>query len=156
MQSRADLEEERRLFYVALTRAQKRATLSYAVSRYKWGNLTAGEPSRFIDEIDPKYLQLPALHEQPLDDRGSRRPLEVAQRVVHRRPLLRRTGVRGGAFTRPSAPPPRLLPPPKKNLKRITSTEGPPATSHPHAGRHPTGGGRKAPRWNMTASARAR
>lgn len=59
VQSRADLEEERRLFYVALTRAEKRCTLSYAVSRYKWGNLTASEPSRFIDEIDPKYLEMP-------------------------------------------------------------------------------------------------
>ncbi|HEX2618181.1 MAG TPA: UvrD-helicase domain-containing protein, partial [Flavobacteriales bacterium] len=53
VQSRADLEEERRLFYVALTRAEKRATLSYAISRYKWGNLTSAEPSRFIEEIDP-------------------------------------------------------------------------------------------------------
>jgi len=60
VQTRADLEEERRLFYVALTRAEKRCTLSYAMSRYKWGNLTASEPSRFIDEIDPKYLELPS------------------------------------------------------------------------------------------------
>ncbi|MBK9177555.1 MAG: UvrD-helicase domain-containing protein [Flavobacteriales bacterium] len=59
VQSRADLEEERRLFYVAITRAEKRCTLSYAVSRYKWGNLTASEPSRFIDEIDQKYLEMP-------------------------------------------------------------------------------------------------
>jgi DNA helicase-2/ATP-dependent DNA helicase PcrA len=43
VQTRADLEEERRLFYVALTRAEKRATLSYAMSRYKWGNLTSSE-----------------------------------------------------------------------------------------------------------------
>ena len=64
VQSRADLEEERRLFYVALTRAEKRSTLSYAISRYKWGNLTASEPSRFIDEIDPKYLELPAQNER--------------------------------------------------------------------------------------------
>jgi DNA helicase II / ATP-dependent DNA helicase PcrA len=59
VQTRADLEEERRLFYVALTRAETRCTISYAVSRYKWGNLTASEPSRFIDEIDPKYLEMP-------------------------------------------------------------------------------------------------
>jgi DNA helicase-2/ATP-dependent DNA helicase PcrA len=54
--SRTELEEERRLFYVALTRAKESATLSFAVSRFKWGNLIQCEPSRFIDEIDPKYL----------------------------------------------------------------------------------------------------
>lgn len=64
VQSRADLEEERRLFYVAITRAEKKATLSYAISRYKWGNLTASEPSRFIDEIDPKFLEMPAQNER--------------------------------------------------------------------------------------------
>ena len=56
MTSRADLEEERRLFYVGLTRAEKRATLSYALTRYRWGNLIDCEPSRFIEEIDDKYL----------------------------------------------------------------------------------------------------
>ncbi len=56
---RADLEEERRLFYVALTRAEKRVTLSYSTTRYKWGNLIYSEPSRFIEELDEKYLELP-------------------------------------------------------------------------------------------------
>ena len=54
--SRADLEEERRLFYVAITRAEKKLTLSYATSRYQWGNLRACEKSRFIDEIEPTFL----------------------------------------------------------------------------------------------------
>jgi DNA helicase-2/ATP-dependent DNA helicase PcrA len=77
VQTRADLEEERRLFYVALTRAEKRCTLSYAMSRYKWGNLTASEPSRFIDEIDPKYLEMPSSSQrsagfaQPAAPRGT-------------------------------------------------------------------------------------
>lgn len=57
--SRADLEEERRLFYVAITRAEKRATISYAESRYKWGQLTLSEQSRFIDEIDERYIERP-------------------------------------------------------------------------------------------------
>jgi DNA helicase-2/ATP-dependent DNA helicase PcrA len=57
--SRADLEEERRLFYVALTRAEKKVFLSYAESRYRWGNLTICEPSRFIDEIDQNYISYP-------------------------------------------------------------------------------------------------
>ena len=57
--SRADLEEERRLFYVALTRAKQKAFLSYALSRYKWGSLNQCEVSRFIDEIDPKFIDFP-------------------------------------------------------------------------------------------------
>ena len=54
--SRSELEEERRLFYVAVTRAKANLTLSYAVSRFKWGNLIQCEPSRFLEELDPKYL----------------------------------------------------------------------------------------------------
>lgn len=50
------LEEERRLFYVAITRARKMATLSYSMNRYKWGYLESSSPSRFIKEIDPRYL----------------------------------------------------------------------------------------------------
>ncbi|MFQ3335689.1 MAG: DNA helicase-2/ATP-dependent DNA helicase PcrA [Candidatus Arcticimaribacter sp.] len=56
LDSRGGLEEERRLFYVALTRAEKRAFLSYAQSRYRWGKLNSAEPSRFIEEIDEQYL----------------------------------------------------------------------------------------------------
>ncbi len=54
-----EVEEERRLFYVALTRAAKRVTLSYAQTRYKWGSLTNCVPSRFIAEIDPMYIESP-------------------------------------------------------------------------------------------------
>lgn len=57
MNSREDLEEERRLFYVAITRAEKKLTISFANSRYKWGNLISCEPSRFIEEIDPKFIE---------------------------------------------------------------------------------------------------
>ena len=58
MNSRSELEEERRLFYVALTRAKEKAYLTYAQSRYRWGKLIDAEPSRFIEEIDEKYLDL--------------------------------------------------------------------------------------------------
>lgn len=54
--SRADLEEERRLFYVAVTRAEKNLVLSYALSRYRFGALKTCEPSRFIQEIPPTFL----------------------------------------------------------------------------------------------------
>ena len=55
MNTRSELEEERRLFYVALTRAEKQAYLTYTQSRYRWGKLVDAEPSRFIEEIDDVY-----------------------------------------------------------------------------------------------------
>lgn len=58
LNSRTELEEERRLFYVALTRAERKATLSYAISRFRWGNIVTSEPSRFIEEIDPSNLEI--------------------------------------------------------------------------------------------------
>ena len=58
MNTRDELEEERRLFYVALTRAEKQAYLTYALSRYRWGKLVDSEPSRFIEEIDQQYLEI--------------------------------------------------------------------------------------------------
>lgn len=57
--SRADLEEERRLFYVALTRAEKRATLTYATTRYRFGNVLFCEPSRFLEELDADFVEYP-------------------------------------------------------------------------------------------------
>ncbi|MGB1944170.1 MAG: ATP-dependent helicase, partial [Flavobacteriales bacterium] len=60
LQSRADLEEERRLFYVALTRAKRTCALSYALTRYKWGQLIQAEPSRFIEEINSDCLIMPS------------------------------------------------------------------------------------------------
>ncbi|MCF4101232.1 UvrD-helicase domain-containing protein [Gillisia sp. M10.2A] len=56
MNTRSELEEERRLFYVALTRAEKQAYLTYTQSRYRWGKLVDAEPSRFIEEIDTQYM----------------------------------------------------------------------------------------------------
>ena len=66
LNSRMDLEEERRLFYVAITRAENTCTLSYATSRFQWGNLITSERSRFVDEISSEYL----LHETPERGRG--------------------------------------------------------------------------------------
>ncbi len=60
--SRAELEEERRLFYVAVTRAKRKLYLSYALQRYKYGRLEMCEPSRFLSEIDSQYL---AMAKQP-------------------------------------------------------------------------------------------
>ena len=56
LNTRSELEEERRLFYVALTRAEQKAILTYTLSRYRWGKLVDAEPSRFIEEMDETYL----------------------------------------------------------------------------------------------------
>jgi DNA helicase-2/ATP-dependent DNA helicase PcrA len=61
LNSRTELEEERRLFYVAVTRAENQCTLSYANTRYRFGNLIYCEPSRFIDEIDDQFLEFDAV-----------------------------------------------------------------------------------------------
>ncbi|WP_431161910.1 ATP-dependent helicase [Flagellimonas beolgyonensis] len=57
MNTRSELEEERRLFYVALTRAEKQAYLTYTQNRYRWGKLIDAEPSRFLEEIDGQYVE---------------------------------------------------------------------------------------------------
>ncbi len=56
MSTREDLEEERRLFYVAITRAEKKAVLTYTGMRYRWGRIQMPEASRFLDEIDDRYV----------------------------------------------------------------------------------------------------
>ena len=73
LESRAELEEERRLFYVALTRAEKTCTLSYALTRFKWGQVMQGDPSRFLEEIDEDCITLPQ------NAPSSRGPVDFAQ-----------------------------------------------------------------------------
>lgn len=80
LNTRSELEEERRLFYVAVTRAEHTCTISYAVSRFIWGNLTSSEPSRFISEINPDYVK----HESPYGDRVGGRSLSANARVAER------------------------------------------------------------------------
>ncbi len=69
MNTRAEIEEERRLFYVALTRAEKQVFLSYANSRYRWGKLIDCEPSRFLEEIDKRFLDELAPRTEPATNR---------------------------------------------------------------------------------------
>src|SRR5690606_32290431 len=57
MGTRSELEEGRRLFYVALPRAEKQAYLTYTQNRYRWGKLIDAEPSRFLEEIDEKFVE---------------------------------------------------------------------------------------------------
>ena len=70
--TREELEEERRLFYVALTRAEKQAFFTYAVSRFQWGKITDAEPSRFLSEVDSQYLEFinPAIESRFVNHSG--------------------------------------------------------------------------------------
>ncbi|MCS3868521.1 DNA helicase-2/ATP-dependent DNA helicase PcrA [Chryseobacterium ginsenosidimutans] len=70
--TREDLEEERRLFYVALTRAEKQAFFSYAISRFQWGKITDAEPSRFLSEIDEEFIEFvnPAIEKRFINNAG--------------------------------------------------------------------------------------
>ena len=70
--TREELEEERRLFYVALTRAEKQAFFSYAISRFQWGKITDAEPSRFLSEMDEAHLEFinPAMESRFVNHSG--------------------------------------------------------------------------------------
>ncbi len=95
MNSREDLEEERRLFYVAVTRAASKLSISYAVSRYRWGNLINCEPSRFLDEIAPEFIEETTFRknknsdfvfdEKPLE-RWNSKPLSTKQSPAFKAP----------------------------------------------------------------------
>ena len=93
--SREDLEEERRLFYVALTRARKKVFLSFAESRFRWGQMTYSEASRFIEEINPTYLdyqlktarQAPSVSQVAASAYTSPKPLKQAIKVPTYQPM---------------------------------------------------------------------
>ena len=74
MNTNQELEEERRLFYVALTRAEEKAVLSFANNRYKWGVSARSQPSRFIYDIDPRYMILPETEDQESPEKKAPAP----------------------------------------------------------------------------------
>jgi DNA helicase II / ATP-dependent DNA helicase PcrA len=96
LSSRADLEEERRLFYVAITRAQKRLILTYALTRYRFGRLKNCEPSRFLDDIDQRFIKVSTKFGGGLESTPP--PSQYAKNLVN--------GIRK---TVSSAPPPRVI-----------------------------------------------
>lgn len=117
MNTRSELEEERRLFYVALTRAEKQAYLTYTMSRYRWGKLIDAEPSRFIEEIDEKYLEILT----PIDDRRFNPMLSAdifgdvePNQIRFKKPVKRKSEEK----------PPKFIPPAK--LKPIGKSTGNP------------------------------
>lgn len=91
--SQKDLEEERRLFYVALTRAEQRVSLSHCKSRYKYGSPVSPTPSRFINEIDKEFINSKNLFgENSFDNRNADTSHEVSFKK------------RGDAFKKPISP----------------------------------------------------
>lgn len=119
--SRSDLEEERRLFYVALTRAEQQAYLTYAQMRYRWGKLIDCEPSRFLEELDPSFLHTttpefsPFMGPEEISQVRSRGTDSPSREMQGKRPSPRRKAKR-------QAP----SPPQKqgKNLRRMTEEQG--------------------------------
>ena len=136
LESPDGLEEERRLFYVALTRAKCLATLTCADMRFRWGQMNFSTPSRFLAEIDAKFV------ESDFDLRGTRRNRELnmeqedAVTVMRRRYDVRQQEQKRAATnnfpSRPSAPAQKPQPPqPTYNvdkLKRVSTTPAATAT----------------------------
>jgi len=83
--SRSDLEEERRLFYVALTRAEKQAYLSFASTRFKYGTLEYSEPSRFISEISETLIDSPSMQSIAKRELNSNSSYKLSSHVLPRK-----------------------------------------------------------------------
>lgn len=103
-----ELEEERRLFYVALTRAKEQVTISYTNSRFRWGVMNYCKPSRFIKEIDEEFLDWPADETTMNFFEKEENPLPFS-------------GFRGRKSSQ-SSPIPQTRPPAGKNWKRVYKT----------------------------------
>lgn len=87
LESRQDLEEERRLFYVAITRAEQKLSFSYAESRYQWGRLKMCEPSRFLLEVDPRYLNISDSMQRGRDREAANSPMSFVKNLSPRKPV---------------------------------------------------------------------
>jgi len=118
LNDRSELEEERRLFYVALTRAEKKVTLTYAMSRYRYGSLNYCEPSRFIEEIDTQFVDLPEVEERTHRDTFDETPwggLGSGGGGFSSRPKFKKKEKRSGD-TKPQGIP--------RNLKKVSQVSG--------------------------------
>lgn len=116
--SRADLEEERRLFYVAVTRAEKNLVLSFASSRYKWGSLQFSEPSRFISEIDDAFLDFQFSQNTPTYSANDNDDFDVDRKSFPSKYTHKPNAV-STSHSKPAKPTPAPIP---RNLKKITAS----------------------------------
>lgn len=97
------MEEERRLFYVALTRAKVSATISFAEMRFRWGNMEFSHPSRFLREIDPRYIDSDVdfsaeASRRPAGDGGTSAIDELRRRFDYRFQQKRQEGAAGRGY----------------------------------------------------------
>jgi DNA helicase-2/ATP-dependent DNA helicase PcrA len=107
LSSRSELEEERRLFYVAITRAQKRLFLSYALTRYRFGRLKNCEPSRFLDDIHANYVKVSTKYagmhaEAPSSAAFARTFVSSMKKTISSQPVAKPGGYRAPADFAPS------------------------------------------------------
>lgn len=126
------LEEERRLFYVAITRAEEHCYLSYAKSRYRYGKMEFGSPSRFLRDIDTRFLQLPAGMgmARTVDEGAQRFRSEMeGSRSSYGQGASSRSGY--GQSDRPKAQ--LIAPTLPRNLKRVSAAAGSASASAPSA-----------------------
>ncbi|MBQ3576678.1 MAG: UvrD-helicase domain-containing protein [Coprobacter sp.] len=99
-ESVSELEEERRLFYVAITRAEKRCTLSYATSRYRNGQTTAPLPSRFLKDLDYQYINDTTGVSQLRETTTTQSQPRIQTRVVvHEEPTQTLRSMRSAIYT---------------------------------------------------------
>ena len=122
MTTRSELEEERRLFYVALTRAEKQAYLCHAQMRYRWGKLVDCEPSRFLEEIDEKYLEnLTIVGHRPVQNKFINEDIfgSVPQDRIRFKKPIQRTPVKPTTASKVEFQPP-------KNLKKVVKSNSNP------------------------------
>ncbi|MFY0630786.1 MAG: UvrD-helicase domain-containing protein [Flavobacteriaceae bacterium] len=118
MNTRSELEEERRLFYVALTRAEKGAYLTYTKTRYRWGKLIDCEPSRFLEEIDEQFLEyITPKKPEPSINRFVDKDIfgDAPKKVRFQKPIQRQRADREKAKKEIFIPP--------KNLKKVSHTK---------------------------------
>ena len=97
------MEEERRLFYVALTRAKVSATISFAEMRFRWGSMEFSHPSRFLREIDPRYIDSDVdfsaeASRRPAGDGGTSAIDELRRRFDYRFQQKRQEGAAGRGY----------------------------------------------------------
>jgi DNA helicase-2/ATP-dependent DNA helicase PcrA len=106
LSSRAELEEERRLFYVAITRAQKNLVLSYALTRYRYGRLKNCEPSRFLDDIDPNFIKVSTkfagLESTPPSNQYAKNLVNGIRKTINSSPASKPSGYKVPADFMPS------------------------------------------------------
>lgn len=107
LSSRSELEEERRLFYVAITRAQKRLFLSYALTRYRFGRLKNCEPSRFLDDINANYVKVSTRYggmhsEPPSNSQFARSFVSGMKKTISSQPVVRPSSYKAPSDFAPS------------------------------------------------------